>query len=101
MRYTDTIVFVKSGQKHYDPDLGEMVATEPTTIQRDCRITSPSFEKSALVFGDLRTNNIIVHMKRIYKDTYDYCLVGKRKYFFVTEKLINNQQVIVLKGDIS
>lgn len=101
MRYTNTIVFVKGGQKRYDPDLGETVATEPTTIQRDCRITSPSFEKSALVFGDLRTNNIIVHMKRIYKDTYDYCLIGKRKYFFVTEKLINNQQVIVLKGDIS
>lgn len=101
MRYTDTIVFVKSGQKHYDPDLGEMVATEPTTIQRDCRITSPSFEKSALVFGDLKTNNIIVHMKRIYKNTYDYCLIGKRKYFFVTEKLTNNRQVIVLKGDVS
>lgn len=101
MRYTNTIVFVRDGQKRYDPDLGETVATEPTTIQRDCRITSPSFEKSALVFGDLRTNNIIVHMKRIYKDTYDYCLIGKRKYFFVTEKLINNRQVIVLKGDVS
>ena len=77
------------------------MTTEPTTIQRDCRITSLSFEKSALVFGDLKTNNIIVHMKKIYKDTYDYCLIGKRKYFFVTEKTINNRQVIVLKGDVS
>lgn len=101
MRYTDTIIFVKGGRKHYDPDLGETVTTEPTTIQRDCRITSLSFEKSALVFGDLKTNNIIVHMKKIYKDTYDYCLIGKRKYFFVTEKTINNRQVIILKGDVS
>ncbi|WP_025087465.1 hypothetical protein [Ligilactobacillus apodemi] len=101
MRYTDTVIFVVKANKHYDPDAGKIVGGELMKTKRRCHVSSPSLSKSVLVFGDLKTSDILIHLKRRYTDTYDYCLVNDRKYFFVRENIVNRRQVIVVRGDSS
>lgn len=98
MRYTDTVIFISKGNKHYDPGVGKIVGGESIQTKRRCHVSSPSLNKSALVFGDLKTSDILIHLKRRYTDTYDYCLINGRKYFFVRESIVNRRQVIVVRG---
>lgn len=99
MRYTDTVIFISKGNKHYDPGVGKIVGGESIQTKRRCHVSSPSLNKSALVFGDLKTSDILIHLKRRYTDTYDYCLINGRKYFFVRESIVNRRQVIVVRGN--
>jgi hypothetical protein len=99
LRYTDKVTFIKQGDSHYDPDLGENVSTEPIEVNRWCHVVTPTMAKSALVFGNLQESDLIIHLKQPYKDTYDYCLVSDGKYFFVTQKTVGRRQIILVRGN--
>lgn len=103
MKYTDQVTFVKEAENHYDPDLGRDVHDEILEYKQVAHVVVPSIEKSTVVFGDIRTDVISVHLKQPFLNAYDFCLVtlpgrGTRKYFFVTEKRVGNHQVITMRG---
>ncbi|GAK31008.1 hypothetical protein WOSG25_061380 [Weissella oryzae SG25] len=103
MKYTDQVIFVNESGNHYDPDLGRNVHNKILEYKQVAHVVVPSIEKSTVVFGDIRTDVISLHLKQPFLNTYDFCLVALpgreiRKYFFVTEKRVGNRQVITMRG---
>ncbi|MSD84463.1 hypothetical protein GKC32_10755 (plasmid) [Lactobacillus curvatus] len=99
MRYDKQVTFVKALGTHYDPDLGEEVNDGTRLDKRLAHVVTPTMSKSKLVFGDLRSNQVVLHLKQPYKNTYDYCLINGVRYFFVTQKQVGRRQIILLEGD--
>jgi hypothetical protein len=99
MRYTDTITFVKKIASHYDPDTGQDVdgGTQKTTMF--CHVVQPSMAKSALIIGDLKTTDLVIHLKQPVTATFDYCLVNNSKYTFELSKTVGRRQILTLRGD--
>ncbi|QYH53692.1 hypothetical protein [Liquorilactobacillus nagelii] len=98
MRYLDTITFVKKTASHYDPDLGQDVEGESKETSVLCHVVTPSMTKSALVIGDLKTTDVIVHLKQPFLDTFDYALINNTRYTLELSKTVNRRQILTLKG---
>lgn len=99
MQYKDKITFVALERARYDPEIGKRVSEKETSITLPCNVTSPSIAKSVLLFGDLKTTDVIVHMKRPYLKKCSYYLINGNKYFFVKESLVKQSQLLVLRRD--
>lgn len=99
MRYDKQVTFVKALGSHYDPDLGEEVNDGTRLDKRLAHVVTPTMSKSKLVFGDLKSDQVVLHLKQPYKSTYDHCLIDGVRYFFVTQKQVGRRQIILLEGD--
>lgn len=64
MKYIDTVTFIRQTEQRYDPDLGKEVASPPVEDKMLAHVSSPSIERSSLVFGDLKTTDLIIHLKQ-------------------------------------
>ena len=103
MKYIDTVTFVRQPEQHYDHDLGKEVGSTPVEDKMLAHVSSPSIERSSLVFGDLKTTDLIIHLKQPKKGPFDYCLINgsDKKFFFITQKKVGRRQIIAVRGDSS
>ncbi|MEQ7302954.1 hypothetical protein [Enterococcus avium] len=101
MRFTDTIVFQKVTDPHYDADLGIDVTGETKEYKRFARVTYPTKQERQILFGDMATNKIIVHPKNPFLNTYDHAIFEGNKYFFVNQTIAGRRQIIYMqmRGD--
>lgn len=101
MKYTDKVTFITETEQHYDPDLGEEVGGDLVKETILAHVSSPSMQKSALVFGDLKTTDLLIHLKQPYDGTFNYCLINgsDEKFFFVTQKQVGRRRIIAVRGD--
>lgn len=100
MQYRDVVTFVRKvdGAGGYDPDTGEEISSEPDKQSCLAHVVTPSDTKSVMVYGDLKTNNIIVHLKQPYHADFDYVEFKDNKYYLVTDKSVNSRQILTLQG---
>lgn len=99
MRFVDHVVFVKKSKPHYDADLGKEVSDGETKTELLANVTNPTKENKGQLFGDKKTDKIVVHMKQPYFGKYDYLFFNGKNHYFVTESVVGRRQVIYMNGE--
>lgn len=99
MRFADKVTFVKKVKSHYDFDEGEEVDDGEVDTDRMAKVTTPVKENRDEIMGSQKTDQIIIHLKNRYKDSYDFLKWKDHSYFFVNQTVVGNRQIIYMRGD--
>ena len=95
MRYGTPVIFVKENEKHYDPDSGE-IKSETVRVKKYANVTHMSAERQQAVFGDVRSNRLIVRLQRAYRSAYDYVELNGKRCTVDTERCPSDKQSLVV-----
>lgn len=99
MRFNDEVIFVKKVKSHYDFDEGQEVDDGEIETVRKAKVTTPTKENDNEVMGSKKTDQIIIHLKNKYKNSYDFLKWKDHSYFFVNQIVVGNRQIIYMRGD--
>lgn len=80
MRYDSLISFVKEGSEVYDPNTGDYIASEPVSIEKWANVSDANGEIVNMLYGTLKQTAKVIRLNEVYKDSFDYILVGEPKF---------------------
>lgn len=96
MRYDKEIWFISKKVKKYDPDSGDWTKGETIRTKRYANVTHMGAERQQVVFGDVKSNRLIVRLQRAYTDDYDYIEYAEKKYIVDSERCPSDRQSLVV-----
>lgn len=96
MRYDKPVYFVKVSQKQYDPDSGEWKNGEPVKTKKYANVTHMGAERQQAVFGDVRSNRLVVRLQRAYTEPYDFIELNGKRCTVDTERCPSDKQSLVV-----
>lgn len=80
MRYNIPVIFVRSGERQYDPDSGEWINGKDIKDKKYANVTHMSSERQRKVFGDVKSDRRIIRLQRAYKYQYDHIEINGERY---------------------
>ena len=80
MRYDSLISFVKGGSEVYNPDTGDYITSEPVNVTKWANVSDANGEIVNLLYGTLKQTAKVIRLNEVYKDSFDYILVGEPKF---------------------
>ena len=80
MRYNTPVIFVRSGEKQYDPDSGEWIKGKDIKDKKYANLTHMSAERQRTVFGDVKSDRRVIRLQRAYPYQYDHIEINGERY---------------------
>lgn len=96
MRYSTPVFFVKEGKKQYDPDTGVWSSEENVRTRKYANITHIGVERQKAVYGDVKSDRIVVRLQRSYAKEYDHIEISGEKYIIDTERCPSDRKSLVV-----
>ena len=96
MRYDKPVYFIRKNNKNYDPDSGEWTKGETIRTKRYANVTHMGADRQQVVFGDVKSNRLIVRLQRAYTDNYDYIEYAGKLYTVDSERCPSDRQSLVV-----
>ena len=80
MRCDVEVTFVKEGSEVYDPVTGDYITSEPITVTKWANVSDANGEIVNMRYGTLKQTAKVIRLNEVYKDSFDYILVGEPKF---------------------
>ena len=80
MRYDSLISFVKEGSEVYNTVTGDYIASEPVAVTKWANVSDANGEIVNMLYGTLKQTAKVIRLNEVYKDSFDYILVGDPKF---------------------
>lgn len=96
MRFDTPIYFVSTGGKSYDPVSGEWAVGEMEKVQRYANITHMGAQRQQAVFGDVRSDRLVVRIQRAYTVAYDHVEIAGKSYQMEKDKMPSDKEALVV-----
>lgn len=93
MRYDKQIYFVTPGEKEYDFNTGNYIASEPTKEKHWANITTMGTSKQELIFGGLNQNALTIRIQGNYEGDFEHIEYDGKDYNIEFERKLRSDHV--------